>query len=284
MGELTRLDIKQFIEQVAEMEKSFCCKNDIIRAGTTAFKWARGEGIIDEDLYSNIIFFSGKNNERKILTPEMVQAVFLAEWNDERAKLANMLSMCTGLRAGEIQALRLQDLGADRLYIRHSWNLADGLKSTKNGEERKVYLPFPQIVAALKNLAESNPYNEGMNGYVFWATIPNKPMESKTWLFELRQVLKSIGVQDAETYTFHAWRHFFSTYMFEKVNQKVLQRQTGHKTISMLEHYAEHEINADIEMLERAQVQTFGAYIDDAQSFNFDYQKMRNYVQVEYKG
>ena len=283
LGEITKKDIEEFIDIVAGLDKSFCGKNDIIRAGTTAFKWAKGKGLIDEDLYSNIIFFSGKNNERKILTPEQAQAVFLADWNDERAKLANMLSMCTGLRAGEIQGLRLQDLGVNRLYIRHSWNLQDGLKSTKNGEERTVSVPFPQIIAKLKELAELNPFGEGMDGFVFWATIPGKPMESKTWLSELRKALKSIGIQDAETYTFHSWRHFFSTYMFEKVNQKTLQRQTGHKTLTMLEHYAGHETTAEIEMLERAQVQTFGAFVQDAQDFNFDYQKMQNYVQVEYK-
>ena len=208
----------------------------------------------------------------------------LLEWNDERAKLANMLSMCTGLRAGEIQGLRLQDLGKDRLYIKHSWNLQDGLKTTKNGEERTVYLPFPQIVEAMKKLAETNPYGQGMSGYVFWATVPNKPMESKTWLYELRKVLKSIGVQDAESYTFHSWRHFFSTYMSERVNQKTLQRQTGHKTLSMLEHYARHETSEDIEMLESAQIQTFGTLVKDAQDFNFDYVKMNKYIQVEYKG
>ncbi|MCR4733558.1 MAG: site-specific integrase [Treponema sp.] len=283
LGELTKKDIEEFIDIVAKMDKSFCCKNDIVRAGTTAFKWAKGKELIDEDLYSNIIFFSGKNNERLILTPEIVQALFNSEWNDNRAKLANMLSMCTGLRAGEIQALRLQDLGVDRLYIKHSWNFQDGLKSTKNGEERTVYLPFPQIIKALKQLAESNPYGQKLNGFVFWATIPDKPMESKSWLYELRQVLKKLGVQDAEKYTFHAWRHFFSTYMLPKVNQKTLQKQTGHKTAAMLEHYAGHETTEDVRNLELAQIQTFGAFIQDTQDLNFDFQKMNKYIQVGYK-
>ncbi len=284
LGELTRQDIEDFIDRISELDISFCAKNDIIRAGTTAFKWARSKGIIDADLFSDIIFFSGKNAERQILTPELVQAVFSIEWNDKRAKLANMLSMCTGLRAGEIQALQMQDLGQDRLYIKHSWNMQDGLKCTKNGESRIAYLPFPNIVNALKELAESNPYGQGMNGYVFWATIPDKPMESKTWLYELRQALKKIGVQNPEKYTFHAWRHFFSTYMYAKVNQKTLQRQTGHKTAIMLEHYAGHEVADEIEKLETAQIQTFGAFMNDSDSFDFNYQKMNKYIQVEYKG
>jgi integrase len=46
-----------------------------------------------------------------------------------------MLAMVTGMRAGEIQGLRVQDLGKDCLYIRHSWNRVDGLKTTKNNEK-----------------------------------------------------------------------------------------------------------------------------------------------------
>lgn len=278
LGELTRQDIDSFIDLIADTERCFGAKNDIVRAGTTAFKWAKSKGIIDDDLYSNIIFFSGKYNERAILTPEIAYSIFSAAWHDERAKLANMLAMCTGLRAGEIQGLRLQDLGQDKLYINHSWNLQDGLKCTKNGESRIVYLPFKQLIQALKELAESNPHNQGLDGFVFWSTIPDKPMESKTWLFELRQMLKAFGVADVNKYTFHAWRHYFTSYMADYVNPKILQRQTGHKTMEMLEHYAQHEIDGDIKRLENAQLEIFGGIVNQSQSFNFNQKKMLDYV------
>lgn len=284
LGEITKKDINSFVDIIANLEKSFCGKNDIIRAGTTAFKWAKTNGLIDADLFSNIIFFSGKNTQREILTPELTEAVFSTAWNNERAKLANLLSMCTGLRAGEIQALRLKDLGKDRLYINHSWNSLEGLKSTKNGETRTVYLPFPQIINALKELAEANPYKQGLDGFVFWASIPDKPMEAKTWLLELRQALKNIGVEEAEKYTFHSWRHYYSSYMIERVNQKILQKQTGHKTMAMLEHYADHEIKGDIELVENAQIEKFGKIVRNADRFNFNFEKMNKNIQVEYRG
>ena len=40
-------------------------------------------------------------------------AIFKVQWKDERARLANMLAMVTGMRAGEIQGLRVQNLGKD---------------------------------------------------------------------------------------------------------------------------------------------------------------------------
>lgn len=35
--------------------------------------------------------------------------------------------------------------------------------------------------------------------------------------------------------------------------------------------------------MEFAQVQTLGAFVQDAQDFNFDFQKMNKYIQVGYK-
>jgi integrase len=95
------------------------------------------------------------------------------------SKLANLLAMCTGLRAGEIQGLRIQDLGQNCLYIRHSWNYDDGLKPPKNNEQRTAEIVFPELMGALIDQSNSNPYDEGLEGYVFWASIPGKPIESK---------------------------------------------------------------------------------------------------------
>ena len=37
------------------------------------------------------------------------------------------LAMHTGMRAGEIQALTVDDLGEDEIYVRRSWSKYDGL-------------------------------------------------------------------------------------------------------------------------------------------------------------
>ena len=80
-----------------------------------------------------------------------------------------MLAMVTGMRAGEIQGLRVQDLGQGCLYVRHSWNCRDGLKTTKTRESRTVEVPFPFLVEELAELAKNNPHGVGMDSYVFWA-------------------------------------------------------------------------------------------------------------------
>ncbi|MDR0496746.1 MAG: site-specific integrase [Treponema sp.] len=239
-------------------------KNIIIQAGTIALKWAFHKELIDRDITAGITWFSGKVKERQILTPELAAAVFRVPWKDERARLANMLAMVTGMRAGEIQGLRVQDIGKDCLYVRHSWNFIDGLKTTKNNEPRTVEVPFPSIMQELLDLAGRNPHGVSMDSYIFWAELSSdKPIEADIFLRDFRAALVRTGMSKntAKVYTFHAWRHYFSAYMRERVNEKLLQSQTGHKTLAMLEHYSDHRKAGDRERIQTAQIAAFGELI-----------------------
>jgi integrase len=249
LGELSRQDIEAFIEyfeilpetKKERIPQSAKRRNIIIQAGTIALSWAFNKEMIDKDVTQGITWFSGKAAERQILTPELSAAIFKVQWKDERARLANMLAMVTGMRAGEIQGLRVQDLGKDCLYIRHSWNRMDGLKTTKTNEGRTVEVPFPGLIQDLLALAATNPHGQSMDGYVFWAEkMPNKPMEATLFNDGLREALILTGMSEksARVYTFHEWRHYFTSYMRDRVTEKLLQQQTGHKTLVMLNHYS----------------------------------------------
>ena len=49
--------------------------------------------------------------------------------------------------------------------------------------------------------------------------------------------------------------------MADKVNQKALQSQTGHKTQIMLEHYADHQTREDALVIMNAQAEVFGTVL-----------------------
>jgi integrase len=264
LGEIAWTDVYAFISHLEALPQSPKRKNGIITAGTIALKWAFQRGLIGADASTGHTKFSGDVSERRILTPELAAAVFRVTWDDERARLANMLAMVTGMRAGEIQALRVQDMGRDCLYIRHSWNFMDGLKTTKNNEPRTVEVPFPSIIQELLSLAGRNPHGPSMDSFVFWAELlPSKPMEAAIFLKDLRAALVKTGMgeESAGAYTFHGWRHFYSTYMRGRVNEKLLQAQTGHKTLAMLEHYSDHRKAGGREQIQTAQVAAFGGLI-----------------------
>jgi integrase len=103
-----------------------------------------------------------------------------------------------------------------------------------------------------------------MDGYVFWAELSaDKPMEAEIFLRDLRAALVKTGMskESANVYTFHGWRHYFTAYMRERVNEKLLQSQTGHKTLAMLEHYSDHRKAGDRELIQTAQIAAFSGLI-----------------------
>ena len=146
-----------------------------------------------------------------------------------------------------------------------------------------MQLPFPQLSQKLLELAESNPYDSTMNAFIFYATIPNKPIEIHLFIDGLRGALVKIGLpkESAKKYCFHAWRHFYASYMADHISTKLLQSQTGHKTTAMLEHYSNHEIKGDAERIQAAQIGLFGDIINNAR-INFDEKKLYRNVKIEY--
>ena len=239
-------------------------KNKIVKAGTTPLRWAYAKGFIEKDVTKGIIWFSGESKKRQILTPEIAQAIFQVEWLDKRLLLANLLSAVTGLRSGEIRALRIQDLGNDCLYIRHSYNDYDKLKPTKNNKIRTVEVPFSFIINELIYLAKENPHGTSMDSFIFWADkSESKPIESCLFVKGLRDALIKIGLskETAAGYDFHGWRHFFTTYMISRLEKKLLKKQTGHLTDKMVDMYGDHFLVEDREKIRQAQQQVFGSLV-----------------------
>jgi integrase len=268
LGSITREDIENFIDDLAGLKLSAGRKNSILKAGTIPLKWAFSKEIIEKDIVVGITWFSGDVKERHILTPEIVTAIFKVEWNDERARLANLLAAVTGLRSGEIRGLRVQDLGEDCLYIRHSYNLRDKLKTTKNNESRRVEIPFPFLIEELLKLARLNPHGASAESYIFWANrSASKPIDSLWFIRGLREALIKIGMDESSAgiYMFHGWRHYFTSYMKGRLDKKLLKSQTGHKTDFMLDHYGDHLLAGDREKIRQAQQEVFGALIPQSQ-------------------
>jgi integrase len=273
LGEVTRQDIDAFAESLEEQDLAAATKNSIIKAGTIALRWAYAKEMIERDITKGIFLYSGKSKERQILSPEMAAAVFKVQWKDERSRLGNLLACVTGLRQGEIAALQSQDIGKDFIYVRHSWNDLDKLKPTKNNESRTVEVPFPGLIYELLRLASMNPWGQKLDGFVFWSEIhDNAPMNLTRFLDDFRDALQKLGLnKDASmVYTFHSWRHYYTAYMRDRVNEKLLQSQTGHKTIAMLDHYSEHRIAGDRERIRQAQVEVFGGLLGEAVEYHVE--------------
>jgi len=266
LGDINAADIDAFINYMGDLDLSASRKNVVIKAGTKPLRWAFSKGLIDKDPTRGHTLFSGDKRKREILTPTAASAAFRAVWNDDRIKLANMLAAVTGMRNGEILALRFQDLGSDCIYVRSSWNKADGTKLPKNNETRTVEIPFPVLMNGLIEQAKLNPWGVSPESFVFWSTNrKNVPMQGQCFGRGLREALIQIGFSKDEVkkITFHGWRHFYTSYMIGKLDKKLLKSQTGHKTDIMLYHYADHETEGDRELIQAKEKEAFAGLLPE---------------------
>lgn len=262
--DVRRQDLKDFSLTLADKGLAAGTINRILVAGTTALHWAHLNEQLATDPTVGIMRFSGKSRKRGVLTIEESSQLFAEDWLDERSRLGNLVAMTTGLRSGEVLALRREDIGEKCLNIRHSWSNVDGLKCPKNGEERKVPL-LPNLREALLCMAAKNPYDLGDKGYIFYSTLPDRPMDNKVLLSGLKRVAinllsganpteeqKDIAIRTLKerNIVFHSWRHFYSSRIADEIEARVVMQATGHKDAAVFAAYAGHATEADFQKID----------------------------------
>ena len=136
LNNITRQDLKDFSLSLAESGLAPASTNKIMAVGTTALSWAFREGLISIDPTLGLVNFSGEAKKRGVLTPLEAQTLFSAKWKDKRAYVASLLACTTGMRSGEVLALKREDIGDHVLNVRHSWSAYDGLKAPITGKQR----------------------------------------------------------------------------------------------------------------------------------------------------
>ncbi len=240
LGSLTKKDVKDFFNDPVVPTLAPKTVNSIISSLTIPLKWAYYNELTENNCFDGIMKCANKSKTRQILTMEQAAAVFKVDWENDAAKLANAIAMYTGMRQGEIAGLRFEDIGVDRLYVKHSWSKYDGLKCCKNGEEREVPIA-PSLRDALIAQANLNPYGEGMKGFIFFGAQSSHPTDPKNWLKYLHRALEAIGYSNPKQICFHSWRHLWCSRVSDIIKDKrLIMSISGHKTETMLDHYAEH--------------------------------------------
>ena len=238
MNNITRQDLKSLALSFADGGLAPASINKIMTVGSTALAWAFREELIPSDPTVGLVNFSGEAKKRGVLTPLEAQALFATRWKDMRAYVASLLACTTGMRSGEVLALKQTDIEERVINVRHSWSDYDGLKTPKNGEARRVPL-LSEVRAKLLELFRDNPH--GSEGFIFYGNMADKSVVRNVLLDGLQDALGSIGI-DAKTrgVVFHSWRHYYAARMADRMSADQVSRITGHKNKAVFEAYADH--------------------------------------------
>jgi integrase len=275
LGEITRADVKSFSVHLATENPRLnpVTLNRIMSVGTTALKWAFANDLIGVDPTQGLAGYSNKTKKRGVLSPDEAKQLFSLQWKDRRAMLANLTAMTTGLRIGEILALKASDIGDVSLSVNQSWSRKDGLKCTKTGESRQVPI-MPQVRDSLRTLGKENPH--GPDGFVFWCAKEDEPWDQQMSLYALQDMLvvMTAGVDASEdekkkaqlywkerNIVFHSWRHFYAARMADRLEARKVMLVTGHKTRAVFDGYADHALDSDLAEVAQVSVDTFKGII-----------------------
>lgn len=130
---------------------------------------------------------------------------FNSVWNGNMLHYTlNLLASKMGLRLGEVQALRKENIFEDHLLINHGYVEKFGLQDTKNHKAR--FITFH----SWRHFANSNLINSG---------IPKRNL------------------------SFHSWRHTFASNLAnDNVPELYIRRLTGHSSTQILDVYSHIQV------------------------------------------
>lgn len=261
LGEITVDDIEAIYQDPKLEGLAPKTVKGIIDVMVVAMNWAHQKKLTQVTGFDDVSKVTIKSKKRIILPVELIPQLFEAKWENEMSRLANLLAMYTGMRTGEIQALRIEDIKEDHIWIKHSWDDHVGIKCTKTEEERPAPIS-KELRQALLDMASFNPWisQEKEKAFVFFGAQPGHPVSQRGFNKYLRSALSEIGYANPEEISFYSWRHGYCTEACTVIsNDKMIRMVSGHKTQQMFEHYSDHmDIRRTIDTMGNAAEQLFG--------------------------
>jgi integrase len=191
-------------------------------------------------------------NRKGTLTHDEVKRLFAGIWEDQRVRVATLLSFTTGCRLSEILGIRLKDISSDHITLKGSWcyerrAYKDGLK---NGMPSKTVSIPPTVSDAILDLIAESQYKT-TDSYLIYSAIRGKPMEPRLVEKGFYTALKQIGIskemrKERKIY-FHSGRYFFNSILSDHgIAKHRIKEIMGHLSDSMPGHYYVPTQNSDI--------------------------------------
>lgn len=196
-----------------------------------ALKQAVNTNILTKNPLDNVSPPAQIQPEIKVMSIDE-QKQFIEALDDEYYRLAFLLTIHTGLRLGELLALRWKDIDFDKkiLTVRCSVRRVSGellIQEPKSKNSRRNIPLLKNILAELTTLKGSN---NDPNGIVF--TNPYGFItEPRYFTEQFKKILKKAKLDNS--YNFHSLRHAFATRLIEAgENAKIVADLLGHSNVS----------------------------------------------------
>ena len=177
--------------------------------------------------------------EIRFLTPDEL-ALMLGAVNDDLDRAVYLTAAMTGLRQGELRALRWADVdfASEKVRVRRGyWR---GQVVAPKGRRARSVPMAPEVAAALDALSRRERFT-GADDLVF--TVSGGPVLAKTLRLHLRAALRTAGLDDG--HVFHDLRHSFGTALAAAgVPVGTIQAWMGHQSLATTQVYMHYSPSA----------------------------------------
>ena len=208
----------------------------------SSLKQAHREGMIPRNVAEFVRLPSADKKEIKILTPEQME-IFLNSISENRLYAAFALELGSGMRRGELLALRWSDINLETGECLISRSLVRGVSGelhinapkTKSST-RNILVPSSALEALIKHKAAQNKEimanrkNYAEHDLIFCDEIGG-PINPANFVKNYQRLLKNNGLPKI---SFHALRHSVATaLLIDGVHMKAVQDLFGHATLAI---------------------------------------------------
>lgn len=165
--------------------------------------------------------------------------------NDNHKYCGIMLSLMTGLRIGELCALKWSDIDLKKRIIIVDKTLQ---RICEKGKASKITITSPKTSNSLREIPISNSLYDFLikikptNRDVYFLTSTTTPTEPRNYRKIYQTLLKKLKINKT---SFHALRHTFATRLIEnKVDIKTVSELLGHASVNItISIYVHSEFN-----------------------------------------
>jgi integrase len=174
---------------------------------------------------------SRRSTEIEVFSPEEVLALVRGAESEQDAAIF-LTAAFTGLRRGELVALRWRDVDFARSHVRVCASYTDGvLTMPKNGKVRSVPMA-PDVASALARLGQ-RPLWTGDDDRVFAGALGGY-LDGSALYRRYKKALRRAGLRDLR---FHDLRHTFGTQVIATASILKVKEWMGHADIDTTMRY-----------------------------------------------
>jgi len=218
IGEITRGDVSRILQDIAERKsgptanrKSGPTANRYLALLRKALNWAVEREYLEVNPIKGIKQYKENPGRLRWLEPHEAERLLNECQHNPRLFMFTATALYTGMRRGEIERLRWQDINFERDTIT--------IPKSKTGEGRTIPLEAP-----LKRLLET------------WSRTGELVLGSFTHKKAFMTACRRAGLQD---FHFHDLRHTYASWKaMAGVDPLTLSALLGHKTLAMVKRYA----------------------------------------------